>query len=262
MDITLGIKNTNGEIISSKTGADNLSFVYTQEYHPGDRIFLETDAAGSYLVVMLEDSMAAAFVYMDGTLHEMPVPFGEKRAGHSPKSFTGNKHLLFARKATQQEIDAYKNVAFNPYDCHENAVLFPHAKANVETRGETQFAARNAIDGVYANELHGSWPWHSWGINRDPAAQIRIDFGRKVTVDKAALTTRADFPHDSWWVQGTLEFSDGSSESFPLTNAVQPQPVSFKKRTVEWVILKDLIKADNESPFPALTQIEIWGTEA
>jgi hypothetical protein len=32
-------------------------------------------------------------------------------------------------------------------------------------------------------------------------------------------------------------------------------------RTVEWAVFCRLIKANDESPFPALSQIEIWGTE-
>ena len=68
----------------------------------------------------------------------------------------------------------------------------------METRGEAVFAARNAVDGIYENGAHGSWPYQSWGINRDPNAALTIDFGRAVTVDEIHLTLRADFPHDSW----------------------------------------------------------------
>jgi hypothetical protein len=62
-------------------------------------------------------------------------------------------------------------------------------------------------------------------------------------------------------VSGTLEFSDGSEITFPLTKTELPQTIEFAPRTASWVILKQLIKADDESPFPALSQIEIWGTE-
>ena len=47
--------------------------------------------------------------------------------------------------------------------------------ANVETRGEAVFAARNAIDGIYENDAHGIWPYQSWGINRDPNAALTLD---------------------------------------------------------------------------------------
>ena len=39
------------------------------------------------------------------------------------------------------------------------------------------------------------------------------------------------------------------------------QDFSFEEKTISWLVLKELIKADDPSPFPALTQIEVFGTE-
>lgn len=36
------------------------------------------------------------------------------------------------------------------------------------------------------------------------------DFGREVVVDEMALTLRADFPHNAYWVSGHVVMSDGS----------------------------------------------------
>ncbi len=260
MRIRLCIENAAGDTLAEDWGENQAALVHTREYKPGDYIALETEAPG-HLVVALEDSIPPAFVYMGGGRHTMAVPFGEKRAYYSPKSFTGAVHLLRARRATGQEIAAYKNLALNPLDCHENERLFPHSRANVETRGEAVFASRNAIDGICENRGHGHWPYQSWGINRDPSAEMRIDFGRLVCLDKAVLITRADFPHDSWWVSGTLEFSDGSAVNFPLIKTTAAQTVEFSARSVTWAALKRLIKADDDSPFPALSQIELWGRE-
>lgn len=33
------------------------------------------------------------------------------------------------------------------------------------TRGESVFAAQNAIDGITVNTCHGEWLYQSWGIN-------------------------------------------------------------------------------------------------
>lgn len=261
MNLTLQIINHSGESLSQSSGIDRVTLVHLSAYEEGDKIVLETDSPGCNLVVHLEDSMIPAFVYLGGSRHTMTIPFGEKRDGHSPKSFTGEKHLLQARCATIHEIEAYKNVAINPFDCHESFCLFPHATANVETRGETQFAARNAIDGTCVNQSHGLWPYHSWGINQDPAAELRVGLGRIVLLDKAVIFSRADFPHDAWWTEGTLEFSDGSTVTFPLAKTDQPQTVEFAPRKAEWVVLKKLIKCDAPSPYPALSQIELWGTE-
>ena len=59
-----------------------------------------------------------------------------------------------------------------------------------------------------------------------------------------------------------LEFSDGSREVMPLTGSRTPQRLQFAPKTVEWLVLKELIRAEGPSPFPALTQIEAWGVEA
>ena len=131
----------------------------------------------------------------------------------------------------------------------------------METRGEAVFAARNAVDGIYENDAHGTWPYQSWGINRDPNAALTIEFGRSVTVDELRLTLRADFPHDSYWTQATVAFDDGSREVLQLTKTAAPQVFALAPRTVQSLKLFELKKADDASPFPALTQIEVWGTE-
>ena len=138
---------------------------------------------------------------------------------------------------------------------------YPHASANVETRGEAVFAAKNAIDGVTANHDHGKWPFASWGINQRDDAEIKLEFGREISTDRIVLHTRADFPHDNWWVKGTVEFSDGSSMVLDLEKTDGAQEFTFSEKKISWLVLKDLIKADDPSPFPALTQIEVFGTE-
>lgn len=105
------------------------------------------------------------------------------------------------------------------------------------------------------------WPYQSWGINQDPEATLTLNFGRPVTLDELRLTLRADFPHDSWWIQATVRFSDGSTEVLNLEKTAAPQIFAISPRTVTSLMLCELKKADDPSPFPALTQIEAWGTE-
>lgn len=206
--------------------------------------------------------MAETFGYLSAGFC-LAVPFGEKRVSYSPKSFTGNIHLLWARQADLREVDAYRNLALNPLDSHDNTGFFPHASANVETRGESVFAARNAIDGCYANDSHGPWPYQSWGINRDPEAELTLDFGRDVTIDQLVFTLRADFPHDNWWKQCTVWFSDGSKLTPAFVKTGTRQTIDMAPRTVSWLKIGQLIKdEDDPSPFPALTQIEAWGRDS
>lgn len=90
---------------------------------------------------------------------------------------------------------------------------------------------------------------------------LTIEFGRPVTVDELRLTLRADFPHDSYWTQATVAFDDGSREVLQLTKTAAPQVFALAPRTVQSLKLFELKKAANASPFPALTQIEVWGTD-
>ena len=173
----------------------------------------------------------------------------------------GSRHVIRARLALPEEIVARRNLAFNCYDEHGDTGFYPHASANVETRGEAVFAARNAIDGIFENSAHGEYPYQSWGINRDPGAALTLDFGREVLLDELRITERADFPHDNYWVKATVEFSDGSRLDIPLVKSAKPQSVAFEPKRVRSLVLKDLIQAEGTSPFPALTQIEAFGTE-
>lgn len=230
------------------------------QYQPGDWVSLEGDSPALFCEIQLEDSMPSALVYLpDGNL-QFPIPPEDNRSNYSPKSFSGTVHLLRARMAEEVELSQRRNLALNPYDSHETKGFYPHAQANVETRNEAVFAARNAIDGVFVNWSHGEWPYQSWGINRDPNAELRLDFGRPVLVDELRLTIRADFPHDSWWEEITVEFSDGSREVFRLNKTGTPQSFPIEPRKIQWLVLKELKKAPDSSPFPALTQIEVWGT--
>lgn len=116
------------------------------------------------------------------------------------------------RKAYDFEINHYQNLSINPHDQKEDTYAYPHATANVETRDDVVFFAKNAIDGKYGNLSHGSYPYNSWGINQQAEATLTIEFGRVVEVDWIRLLFRADYPHDSHWKEVTLCFSNGEEK--------------------------------------------------
>jgi hypothetical protein len=260
MKISLKVQNSR-KTLAICDGDDEVTLVYEPEYMPGDELVINSDTAKVYLLVHLDDSTVPFVAYLAEKEFTFAIPFEEKHQCYSPRAFAGTNHILYVRQATDSEINMRKNLAFNPLDNHHNTTLFPHASANIETRGESVFAARNAVDGYKASNGHGTWPFHSWGINRDPEAELKVDFGRNVLVDEVTLYLRTDFPHDAWWEKANLDFSDGTSLSIDLIKSEKGQSILFEAKNVTWVKLNQLIKADDPSPFPALTQIEIYGTE-
>ncbi len=259
--IKLTLLDKDNEPLQTSPAGSCTSLVYRHAYEPGDHILVESTVSGRFCVIQLEDTMFPALVYISGSEFSYPIPYGQQAIVYSPKSFQGECHVIRARFAEDYEISQRRNLAFNPYDQHGDPGLYPHAKANVETRGEAVFAAKNAIDGVFENRSHGAYPYQSWGINRDPNAELTLEFGRPVLLDELRLTLRGDYPHDNYWVQATVEFSDGTQIQLPLTNDLAPQRFPITPVRAEWLVLKNLIQAEGESPFPALTQIEAWGTE-
>ncbi len=256
----LKVLDKDSNTICVASGEDFADLVCTRTYQEGDRVVLETSEKNIYVKWQVDDALGAAFVYITDNV-SYDIPFGERRISYSPKVFTGDRHYIYVEKAREDEVAAYRNLALNPADQHKDVPCFPHATANVETRGESVFAAKNAIDGVRANLSHGEWPYQSWGINRQDDAVMKLDFGRRVRVDKVVLYTRSDFPHDNWWKQVGLTFSDGSSEDFPLEKSSRAHVLSFQEKEIQWLEFGRLIKADDPSPFPALTQIEVYGRD-
>ncbi len=262
MKLIIKIKNAAGETLAESASGEQVSLLWDKPYEDGDRVVLELDRERCFLVIQLEDTLPPEIIYVPGNRMDYPIPPADNRLNYSPRSFADSRHLVRARCATSEETAIRRDLARNVYDCHGDHGFFPHAKANVETRGEAVFAARNAIDGVFENSSHGSWPYESWGINRDPDAALRLFFGRRVLVDEVRLTLRADFPHDSWWEQVTVLFSDGSKETLDTVKTALPQSFQLKPREIEWLELRELKKAPDESPFPALTELEVFGIES
>ncbi len=241
-------------------GEDSAVLAWDGEYRKGDIIEFSGLTPDRFYVVKVDSAVDTALVLIKQETVLFTVPFYEKKTSYNPLAFFGNRHVVTIRYAKDYEINCYRNLALNPFDQHEVSGVYPHASANVETRGEAVFAARNAIDGCICTLSHGEWPYESWGINRQDDAQFTLDFGRPVSFDKIVLYTRADFPHDNYWTKATISFSDGSSEVVTMEKRVQEAHVfEIVRKDIEWIRLSNLIKADDPSPFPALTQIEVYG---
>lgn len=231
----------------------------TLGYEKGDYIKVEVEQPNTYLWIKLDDTFEESLVYFkDTTEFIYKVPFGDEKRAMKDTAFAGVGRYLSARVPSVEDIYKYQNLTKNRHATYEDVGVYPFAHANTETRNDPTFFARNAIDGIYANDDHGFYPFQSWGINQQDDAAITIEFGREVIVDKAAITIRADFPHDTWWKEVTLEFSDGTEELLNTKKVSEVQEFNIKERKIEWVKMKNLIKGE-PGPFPALTQLELFG---
>lgn len=265
--LSIAVLNGRGKTLCRAEGGDELVMVYQGRYQPGYKLVFTSDEIPGFYVIRVDAAMDEAYVYLTRERVEYAVPFDPEnplkadRIAYHPGCFTGERHYITMRRARAQENENYRNLAKNGMDQYEDVGCYPHAHANVATSGPIAplYAARNAIDGMLANAVHYPWPYTSWGIDRREDAEITVEFGRPVDMEELRLTTRADFPHDSWWTQGTVSFSDGTSEVLELGKKTQPQSFLMRRRGITWLKLGRLIKADDPSPFPALTQIEVFG---
>ncbi|OLP60603.1 carbohydrate-binding protein [Xaviernesmea oryzae] len=261
MTIEIALVDAAGLHLARAQGEDEAVLVARHAYREGDAILLACSNVPCHVEVALDAGMAPARLFLTASPVLFRIPGADRRKAYSPQAFAGDLQRLSCRLLSPQEVAGRRNLALNPYDDHGITAVFPHAVANVETRGEAVFAARNAIDGEKAASDHGYWPFTSWGINRDPQASLTIEFGRRVRIDEAVFYLRADFPHDAWWEAASLTWSNGQRDQVSLKKTGSAQRFALPPREVDWVRLHSLIKADDPSPFPALTQLELWGCE-
>jgi hypothetical protein len=253
--IRIQVLNAKGECL--KEGRSERLF-YEGEYAPGDRIVVSGEA---HLWLQLDVALPAGEVYAPGGTFDYAIPFALEKNAYPPVAFKGTRHVIAARALTEAERAEPRNLALNPYDQRREVNAFPHATSNIETRGESVFAARCAIDGMTMNLSHGDWPFQSWGMDIAYDAEITVDFGRDVEVDGIGLYLRADFPHDSWWTRMTLALSDGERISLSLQKTESLQTFSLGGRRVRWMRLEDLVKFDEPAEFPALSTWEVYGRD-
>ena len=258
--ITISVLDASGAVLASSAHESDTFLCVDRVYEPGDAIVIESDA--HHLMVQPDTALLPGEVYLPMGRMTWRVPEGEHRLSYCPGAFSGPRHLITARAMAREEVAARRNIACNPADLRGDTDFFPHCVANVETRGESCFAARNVIDGLRANTSHGEWPFQSWGIGAREDAWLQVNFGREVTIDGMALTLRADFPHDAYWVSGPVVLSDGCEAAYGLEKTGDRQCIPLGRHTVTWLRLERMLKSDDPSAFPALIELEVFGADA
>ena len=254
--IVIQVRDADGNLLAAGSHEKEAMLCVNRSYQPGDRLVIR---GAERFFVQMDQSLPACEIYAPDGSMEWTVPSGEHRLAYAPGSFEAPRHVIAAREMEEEEISAVRNIALNPADLRGDTNFFPHCTANVETRNEACFCARNVIDGFRLNNSHGEWPYQSWGIGAREDAWCGLDFGRDVEVNRMALTLRADFPHDAYWTEGHVVLSDGADIPFALRKTGDRQAVSLGLHKVRWMRLERLLKSDDPSAFPALTEWEVFG---
>ena len=256
--IQITLKNSSGEAVVRAAHESDAMLLIGRGWEAGDTVELSAPEE-AHLMVRMGAFFPESEVYLPKGKMTWRVPEGEHRLAYAPGIFDGPRQIITARLMMGPELSQRRDLARNPADLRGDTDFFPHCTANVETRNEACFCARNVIDGLRLNTFHGEWPFQSWGIGAREDAWCLLDLGRPVIAEKMALTLRADFPHDAYWTAGHVVLSDGSDISFPLEKTGDRQWIDLGGRTVRWLRLERLIKSNDPSAFPALRQFEVYG---
>ena len=259
--LSLKLLSENGEV-KARAHGEEIDDTFTREFEPGDRFRLETDGA-EFVKLALAPTLAPSVVYLPDGVFEFEIPFDRERtACYAPGTFDGDSHRVRAWELSDAEIYGERMISLNSHDRHNVAKYFPHAVANFVTREDPCFFERNAIDGITDNEGHGIYPFHSWGGGLREDLEYEVDFGAEVEVDRVTIYLRADFPHDTYWKEAELEFSDKSRIPLTLRGTKDGQTFEVPKkktRTVKLTGFRQQRLEDGSLSFAALSQIEIYG---
>ena len=137
---------------------------------------------------------------------------------------------------------------------------YPHAYANLVTREDVCFFERNAIDGVRDNEGHGDYPYHSWAGGAREDLEYYIDFGAEVEVKKLVFYFRADFPHDTYWKNIDVEFSDGNKVTAEFDGIKDGQELILPEKVKTKIVhLTNFKQVSFPLSWAALSQSEVYG---
>lgn len=259
--INLKLISENGDV-KFKAYGNEIDERYSGEYAEGDKWHVEL-CDGEFVKLKLDETLAESIVYAPDKVFEFSIPFGyERSAGYAPKAFSGDSHRIICSEPDEAELYGERKISLNSHDRHNVPKYYPHAVANFVTREDPCFFERNAIDGVIENTNHGPYPYHSWGGGLREDLEFEVHFGTDVLVNEVTLYLRADFPHDTYWKEMDIEFSDGSRQHIELEGIADGQSFKFDSVKTEYVKicgLKQQRLADGSLSFAALTQIEING---
>ena len=273
--LNLKITDAQGNLTFERTGM-TISDTYHGKLEAGYNFHISLQNC-EFIAVKLDPSLKESIVWVPNKSFDFVIPEPKvMRACYAAGAFSGEEHPISIREPDDEEIYAYREISLNSHDLRGKRRTYPHATANFVTRDEACFFERNAIDGVINNQGHGGFPYHSWAGGAREDIEWTIDFGREVEVDKLVFFLRADFahdpitgiPHDSYWKNIDIEFSDGEviHGEFTMDNTdLNPAnstgiSIEFEKKVTRTIHLFNFRQVTEVLSFAALSQFQAFGT--
>ena len=273
--LTFRITDAGGQLLFERTGM-TIAETYCGKLEAGYKLSVSLQNC-EFIAVKLDPTLEESIIWVPNKSFEFIIPEKKVRAAcYAKEAFEGDSHPISVREPDDEEIYAYRQISLNSHDLRGKRKTYPHASANFVTRDEACFFERNAIDGVINNQGHGGFPYHSWAGGAREDIEWTLDFGRDVEVDKLVFFLRADFahdpitgiPHDSYWKNIDIEFSDGEviHGEFTMDNTdLNPAnstgiAIEFEKKVTRTIHLFNFRQVTEVLSFAALTQFQAFGT--
>ena len=203
--IICSIKDKDGNVLAEYRG-EQIDVLYNMSYEPNDKA--EVSFNSDFVRVTFDESQKESIVYVPEHKLVYEFPYGNQLLAYDRISWQKTSHRIRISEVGEEEAYGSRELALNSLDTTQNICMYPHAVASFVTRNEPVFEARNAIDGVIENSLHGEYPYHSWSAGAKMDMDFVLDFGAKVKVEKIVFYLRADFPHDTYWDSLHVRFDD------------------------------------------------------
>ena len=251
------LKDINNDEKVSFVG-ECIDALYDDYYKEGETFTVSSDT--DFVKVSFDESQVVSIVYVPTHEFNFTVPIGKAITAYNAESWSKKGHKITVCPVDEEEAYSLRNIALNSVDFAVNQKTFPHAEANLVTRGDPVFEAKNAIDGVCDNSNHGEYPYHSWAAGAREDMVYTVDFGCEVEIEKIIFFLRADFPHDTYWKSLNVKFSDGEKvkAEFEMTAEGQELKLENPKKTTS-ITLVDFKQVSEPLSWAALSQIEVVG---
>lgn len=242
-------------------GEGEVTLEFNNAYGFEDILHFETEA-NTFVEITVDPHIVPSIIYTPTGQIEYQLPVGPKAMAYHPEAFKGEQHKITMKCVIDEVLKNRRNMALNGLDKRWDTGYYPHASANVVTRDEPWFEAKNAIDGHLERDGHGSYPYQSWGGGLRDDLSFTLDFGREVLVDEIVIYLRADYKddHDINWESGVITFSNGYVMTIEMKKTIDGQSFKFEPQKIRSFTL-DQLKREVSEAFSALTQIEVYGVD-